>query len=75
MICFGLSAGFFGMAGWVLCLLFFSPVITSASFLFEIFIGQFFGFLLDLDKLPGWSTWVGTVVVLIGVLFLQKADR
>ena len=38
VICFGLSAGFFGMAGWVLCLLFFSPVITSASFLFEIFI-------------------------------------
>ena len=75
VICFGLSAGFFAMAGWVLCLLFFSPVIITASFLFEIFISQFLGFVLKIDKLPGWLTWVGTVVVFVGVLLLSKADR
>ena len=72
---FGLSAGFFAMAGWVLCLLFFSPVVITGTFLWEIFISQFLGFMLDIDKLPGWLTWVGTVVVIVGVLLLSKADR
>ena len=75
VICFGLSAGFFAMAGWVLCLLFFSPVVITGTFLFEIFISQFLGFMLNIDKLPSWLTWVGTVVVIIGVLLLSKADR
>ena len=36
---FGLSAGFFGNVGYIICLLFFSPVITSSAYLIEIFIG------------------------------------
>ena len=67
---FGLSAGFFGNVGYVICLLFFSPVITSAAYLIEIFIGQLIAFFMGIDKLPGWLTWMGTVCVLFGVLFL-----
>ena len=33
MLCFGPAAGFWGNAGYVVSLLFFSPVITSACFL------------------------------------------
>ena len=33
LVCFGSTAGFFGSCGSVICLLFFSPVIVSASFL------------------------------------------
>lgn len=74
-ICFGSTSGFFGSSGYVICLLFFSPVIVSASFLFEPFLGQLIGYWMEIDHFPGWSTWVGTLCVLIGVLAIQKADR
>ena len=32
---FGMAAGFFGNAGYVICLKFFSPVVVSAVFLVE----------------------------------------
>lgn len=68
LLCFGPAAGFWGNAGYVVCLLFFSPVIVSASFLFEPFIGQMIGFWLGIDLLPGWLTWLGTVLVFFGIL-------
>ena len=67
-ICFGLTAGFFGSLGYVISLLFFSPVIVSASFLFEPFLGQMIGFWMKIDHFPGWFTWIGTFCVLFGVL-------
>ena len=73
--CYGTSAGFFGNAGYVICLIFFSPVIVSASFLAEPFLGQMIGFAMNIDRFPGWLTWVGTALVLFGVLGIQKADR
>ena len=70
IVCYGLATGFFGSACYVICLLFFSPVITSAAYLFEIFGSQLIGYIMDIDKFPGWLTWVGTLCVLFGVLFL-----
>ena len=67
---YGLSAGFFGNAGYVICLLFFSPVIVSACFLFEPFLGQFIGYWMGIDHFPGWLTWVGTFLVLVGILLI-----
>ena len=75
IVCYGLSAGFFGNAGYVICLLFFSPVIVSACFLVEPFLSQMFGYWMDIDRFPGWLTWFGTFLVLIGILLIQKADR
>ena len=75
LLCFGPAAGFFGNAGYVVSLLFFSPVIVSACFLFEPFISQMIGYWLDIDLLPGWLTWVGTSLVFLGILGIQKADR
>lgn len=70
IVCYGLSAGFFGNAGYVICLLFFSPVIVSACFLFEPFLGQLFGYWMDIDRFPGWLTWLGTFLVLVGILLI-----
>ena len=74
MFCYGLS-WWFGSAGYTICLCFFSPVIVTASYLLEPFIGQMIGYLMDIDKLPGKLTWLGTVLVLVGILLIQKADR
>ena len=61
-------AGFWGVAGYVISLLFFSPVIVSASILFEPFVSQMIGYWMDIDRLPGWLTWVGTVITTFGIL-------
>lgn len=75
LACYALSAGFLGNCGYVIALLFFSPVIVSASFLFEPFIGQMIGYWLAIDHFPGLLTWIGTTVVVLGILGIQKADR
>ena len=75
MFAFGPAAGFFGNAGYVICLLFYSPVIVSACYLLEPFISQVIGYWIGIDRLPGWGTWVGTSVILVGILFIQLADR
>ena len=75
LFCFGMTGGFWGSLGYVISLLFFSPVIVSASFLFEPFVGQMIGYWMDIDHFPGWLTWTGTFCVFFGVLGIQKADR
>jgi len=67
---FGIPCCIFGSAGYVLCLLFYSPVITTNSYLLEPFMAQILGFSLGLDLLPGWLTFVGTIITLGGILML-----
>jgi len=33
------------------------------------------GYWLGIDRLPGWLTWFGTSLALVGILAIQKADR
>ena len=72
---FSLSAGFFGNVGYVISLLFFSPVIVSAVFLFEPALGQLISYFAGIDEFPGWMTWGGTACVFLGILLIQRADR
>ena len=72
---FGLSSGFWGNAGYVLCLVFFSPVVVSISFLIEPVIGQMMGYWLGIDEIPGALTWIGTFIVLAGILAISYADK
>lgn len=72
---FGMSAGFWGSAGYIISLLFFSPVIVSASFLTEPFLGQLFGYWMNIDAFPGLMTWSGTVLVCLGILSIQRAEQ
>ena len=75
VVSFSLSAGFFGNVGYVISLLFFSPVIVSAVFLFEPALGQLLSYFAGIDEFPGWMTWSGTACVFFGILLIQRADR
>ena len=75
LVLFGIISGFLTLTGSILCLQFISPLIVTASFLSQIFIGQFLGFLLEIDKMPGYLTLTGTIVVFVGILILLKADQ
>ena len=49
LVPFGLLAAFCGSAGYVLCLLWYSPVVTSNSYLIEPFIAQALGCAIGID--------------------------
>ena len=67
-IAFVLSAGFWGSAEYILGPLFFSPVILSSVILLEPFLAQLIGYGLEIDQMPGWMTWIGTIMVILGIL-------
>lgn len=46
---YAVFASFFGSAGYVLCLLFYSPLVTSNAYLLEPFFAQSLGYGLGLD--------------------------
>ena len=71
---YGPSHGFFGNAGYLICLNYFSPVIVSAAFLMEPSIGQCIGYWFDIDKLPSWMTWLGALGVIIGIGLVQYGE-
>ena len=75
VIFFGLSSGYFGGPGCAVCLLFFSPVTVTTFLLLCPFIGQMIGYWLDFDQMPGWLTWVGTSLVIAGIIAIQRAER
>ena len=33
-----------------------------------------FGYFFDIDKFPGWMTWLGSVCVFTGIALIQVAD-
>ena len=71
---FGPSAGFLGNMGYLCALKFHSTIVVSGSFLFEPLVSQLFGYFLDIDKFPGWMTWVGAFCVFLGIALIQVAD-
>lgn len=72
---YAVFASFFGSAGYVLCLLFFSPLVTSNAYLLEPFFAQLLGFSLGLDKLPGVITAIGTISAVAGIAFIDSGSR
>lgn len=75
ILSYALFASFFGSAGYVLCLLFFSPLIVSNAFLLEPFVAQTLGYIFGLDNLPGLLTILGTLAAVGGILFIDKGSR
>ena len=75
LVPYGILASFFGSAGYVFCLLFYSPVVTSNSYLIEPFIAQALGFMFGLDKIPGLMTLLGTLLAIAGIGYLQKGNN
>ena len=75
LLSYALFASFFGSAGYVLCLLFYSPLVTSNAYLVEPFFAQILGYIFGLDQLPGWFTALGTLFAIFGIAFIDKGSR
>ena len=72
---YALFASFFGSAGYILCLLFYSPLVTSNAYLVEPFFAQLLGFGLGLDRLPGLMTAFGTLFAVAGIGYIDSGSR
>ena len=68
-------ASFLGSAGYVLCLLFYSPLVTSNAYLIEPFFAQILGYLYGLDKLPGPLTALGAIFAVFGIAMIDRGSR
>ena len=75
LLLYALFASFFGSAGYTLCLLFFSPLVTCNAYLVEPLLAQIFGYGVGLDKLPGFLTAIGTVFAIYGIMYIDKGSR
>ena len=67
---YGPAHGFFGNAGYIVCLKYFSAVVVSAAFLFEPGLSQIIGYWFDIDEMPGWMTWLGAAGVFTGIALI-----
>ena len=72
---FGIFAGFFGLPAYVFALKFFSPAIVATSFLLEPFTSQIFGYYFGIDKAPGFLTYLGTLIDIVGIFSIQQASK
>jgi hypothetical protein len=75
LIFYAILASFFGSAGYTLCLLFYSPLVTCNAYLVEPLLAQALGYICGLDKLPGFMTAIGTVFAIYGIMYIDKGSR
>ena len=72
---YGIFCSIMGSAGYIVCLLFFSPLIVSSSFLLEPIVAQVLGTLLGIDMPPGAYTISGTFLIIMGIFLIDKTMR
>lgn len=72
---FGIFSSVMGSAGYVMCLLFYSPLVVSNAYLIEPLIAQIMSYSLHIDDCPGPLTFVGGFFVVIGIMLIDKANR
>jgi len=72
---YGILCSIMGSAGYIVCLLFFSPLVVSSSFLLEPLVAQVLGTLLGIDNSPGFFTINGTFMIIFGIFWIDKTMR
>ena len=72
---FGFLSTIFGSAGYVVSLMFFSPVVVANVFLLEPLFAQLLGYFLKIDKIPGYMTFTGLAIALSGVILIDFTSR
>ena len=72
LIPYGILCGFFGSAGYILTLLFYSPLVTTSAIIAEPLVAQLMGCMFGFDLFPGWMTILGGVVAIAGVLAIDR---
>lgn len=64
----------FGSAGYVACLKFFSPVVVANAYLIEPIVAESLGYIMGIDQFPGILTILGSTIMLIGVILIDKKN-
>ena len=72
---YGFLSSICGSAGYVLSLMFYSPVVVANAFLLEPICAQILGYFLKIDKMPGYMTFMGIVIALMGVVLIDYTTR
>jgi len=55
-----------GTAGYIAIMKYFDPVVVSMVMLMEPIVASFMGAAVGVSSLPGWITWAGDAVVVLG---------
>lgn len=71
----GVGPGILGHTLVNALLKFFSPLIVSTAMLSEPVLGSLLGYALGMQGVPGWYTWTGGVVLLLGLFFVLAGDE
>ena len=69
---YGLFTGAFNMGAYSMSCKYFSPLVIGTAVLFEPIGSQIIGCIIGLDKIPGYMTFLGTAVTLLGLFFVAK---
>jgi drug/metabolite transporter (DMT)-like permease len=72
---FGIFCSIMGSAGYVACLIFYSPLVVSNAYLVEPFLAQLLGYYLGFDNCPGILTVFGSAMTIVGIFFIERASR
>ena len=70
---YGFLATFFGSAGYLFSLQFYSPLVVMNAHLLEPIIAQVLGCVMGIDKLPSFLTVTALMAVAISTFFLNQA--
>jgi drug/metabolite transporter (DMT)-like permease len=59
-----------GTMGYIAVMKYFEPIVVSTVMLSEPVLGALMAALVGSDPLPGWQTWIGNVVVAVGIFLV-----
>ena len=72
---YGFFTGACNMGAYSMSCKYFSPLVIGTAVLFEPIGSQIIGCLLGLDKIPGFLTFLGTFVTLIGLFYVAQGGK
>lgn len=72
---FGIFSSVMGSAGYVMCLLYYSPLVVSNAYLIEPLIAQLLSYFLNIDHFPSYITFIGGIFIIIGIRLIDQASR
>lgn len=71
----GFVTGTCSYGSYAIVLKYCSPIVLCTALLFTPFIGQAYGVMLGLDRLPGVLTFLGTFISMFGLYYVSIGGR
>lgn len=72
LLVYGFFTGACNMGAYSMSCKYFSPLVIGTAVLFEPIGSQIIGCIIGLDKIPGFLTFLGTLVTMGGLFFVAK---